>query len=493
MGVPTPTTGFGQESAGVSAGFVAMPSGSITPPPSLVDGRGAGFPATLGELADRFDPPEGFSELLEHLGAVPEDPAEIFLCIPEGDFVKAFGEITVDLSPLPPMRKARLIAALRGMFVACGRVAPAFGTVALAAPAEPPPSSSPAALATPPAASAAPEPVTATTNLAQTVDQALKGQVPRLGLDELRVCRLRYEAVTGGPPPERSLPTLDQLTALKAILGQGLPPYVDFGVWSTHGPRIAKFQRTEAAVLIGGAFVTRMLDAPGSFQAWEDSWALFATAMVSLGAARPGSLAAYLDGIKQLYRHFPSKWSGIVATDLIVRSERWGRLLEETGRGTPLDLDVAAPWDWVIGASAFGRSGPLADWWQHEVVLPMSLNAATEFSGLTPGSSSSAAPRGAAARSAPPRKKPRHTATSSPADVSREVCLLWNRGACDPNTCRAGRRHVCSACPPNPGARHRACDAHGDGGKGKGKQGRNRDKRDRKPDQDAHKAGDTKV
>ena len=71
---------------------------------------------------------------MEHLGAERDDPAELFLCIPEADFVAAFAAIAPDGALLTSMRKARLIASLRGMFVACGRVAPSFGTVALATP-----------------------------------------------------------------------------------------------------------------------------------------------------------------------------------------------------------------------------------------------------------------------------------------------------------------------------------------------------------------------
>ena len=112
---------------------------------------------------------------------------------------------------------------------------------------------------------------------------------------------------------------------------------MDFAVWSALGPRLAKFQRTEAAVLIWGTFVTKVLDAPSSYAAWEDSWLLFSTAMVSLNAARPGSLNAYHEGIKTLLRRFPAKWSTIVAMDLVVRSERWGRLQEEIVRAPPPD------------------------------------------------------------------------------------------------------------------------------------------------------------
>jgi hypothetical protein len=340
-----------------------------------------------------------------------------------------------------------------------------------------------------PAPTEAPAPTPATVSLSQTIDQSLKGTAARLSLGELQACRVHFEAVTGAAPAERYLPTSDQLAALRAVLAQGLPPYADFAVWSAMGPRLAKFQRTEAAVLIGGAFVTKVLEAPSSYAAWEDSWLLFSTAMVSVNAARPGSLNAYHEGIKTLLRHFPTRWSTLVASDLVVRSERWSRMLEEIVRSPPLDFDAAAPWDWIIAASAYGRSGPLASWWANEVVLPLSLGSSSPFAGLPGGGSTSASSSQRSTRQ-PAQKRAHPGGTRSAGggsggpDVSRQVCHDFNasRGACaGDGPCPNGRRHVCLTCPPYPGATHRASQVHGGsrgrkhrsskGGKGTGKNG----------------------
>jgi len=125
-GAPAPgsATPFSAGLLGAAA-FPLAPQGPIAPtragPGGRADALGwTGTPATIGELAEPFDPPAGFEELVECLGAARDDPAEIFLCIPEADFSAAFAVIEVDGAPLTSMRKARLIAALRGMFVACG-------------------------------------------------------------------------------------------------------------------------------------------------------------------------------------------------------------------------------------------------------------------------------------------------------------------------------------------------------------------------------------
>jgi len=451
------------------------PSGPARPDALATTARGTApppidlftVPGALGDLLHYYDPPAGFSELLGALGADPEVPTDVFLAIPEADFVDALSSIEVEGRPLTSVGRARVIVQLRAVFVTCGRAVPGLGAVP-AAPAAA--SAARAAIATAVPPTLAEPPIVApaaSVNLAQIVDQSIKGTTRRLTLAELRDYRVQFENVTGASPPERTLPTSDQLAGLRTILEPDLPPYVDFAVWPPMGLRAAKFQRTDATVLIAGAFVTRTLDAPSSYDAWEDSWALFANAMVSLNAARPGSLCAYLDGIKTLHRHFPHRWSTILATDLLVRSERWMRVREDIERGPhPLGYDARAPWDYVICACAYGRDGPLSRWWQDEVVLPMSLSSGRPplHEGL-PGPASSGgalSARGAAPpRASPARQKPKAPKAARPANA-KETCNSYNMGtgACRDGgaACKWGRRHVCSMC----GDKHQAYKSHTD-------------------------------
>jgi len=273
---------------------------------------------------------------------------------------------------------------------------------------------------------------------------------------------------TGCSPPEEHTPSSEQLAALRAVLNSGRVPYVDFAVWGPYGARVARFRKTEAAVFVAGELVTKRVDGPSSFDAWLVSWELFAVAMVSLGAARVGTLARYRNGVQQLVKLFPKMWGILQTTDVIVRSERWGRLREQVentkacGAETP-GFDPEAPWDFIISSSSYGAEGGNAAWWQAHFVLPCTLSSsAPGASGMirhlegypTGGGSSSAsgsAPPPPSARQPPPKKQR--------TDVSREICGNYNKrvGRCaGEGPCPAGRRHTCDQCS----ADHRSCEHH---------------------------------
>jgi len=176
---------------------------------------------------------------------------------------------------------------------------------------------------------------------------SLWGTAPALTFSELAGYRASFEQASGGPPPEEHQPTGEQLAGLRAVLSAGRVPFVDFGVWCPHGARIAKFRRTEAQVFVGGQLVTKSIDGPSCFESWEASWHIFAVAMVSLGAATPGTMSLYLAGVKALVRLMPTRWPMIYATDLVMRSERWVRAREDLERYAALGAAGVGvmPWD----------------------------------------------------------------------------------------------------------------------------------------------------
>ena len=219
---------------------------------------------------------------------------------------------------------------------------------------------------------------------------------------------------------------------------------------------MAKFRRTEAAVWVAGSYVTKSLDGPNTYDAWEESWSLLSVAMVSLGEATPGTMNAYGSGIKTLLTLFPGKWGQIAAADMVVRSERWCRLREYAERTSPLGFSRKMPWDWVISNSAFGREGLNASWWQLNFILPSSLNVSVPVvEGM---------PRPGASHTERPNPKQNPKQNNSNQSSNKEICQNYNnrQGACAGNgPCPAGRLHSCSQCPKG----HRACDHH-DGKKG---------------------------
>ena len=151
-------------------------------------------------------------------------------------------------------------------------------------------------------------------------------------------------------------------------------PYVDFGIWNTYGPRLAKFQDFDAQIFVQGQLVTKRVAAPSSLAGWMACWDLYEVAMVSLGAASLGALRAYADGIRDLALLFPNKWGIVVTTDLVVRAERWAHLRERCDRDPPTDFEAKRPWNYVIATSAHGSHDlRVQAWWQRTFVLPATL------------------------------------------------------------------------------------------------------------------------
>ena len=448
----------------------------ITPPAPTVGSGAVGdpvYPATLQAVCPAMPWPVGLDDLLARLGAGPDTPCSLFACVSEDDVAASLGEVVSD-NGYNPMQRAGLVQAMRGVFgklglapMSLGGVAPAGSPKASAA--EPPAASQPKLLA--------PEAPQDLIDIREVVDQAAgRAQAPPIGFAELAKLRQHYERVAGAPPPAEHLPSSEQLAALRAWLNMGRVPYVDFGVWSATGTRLAKFRKTEGAVLVGGTFVTKLVEAPSSPDAWAQSWAIFAVAMVTLGAATLGTMNLYRAGIDKLHRLFPARWSVLVTTDVVVRSERWGSLRETFERYPPRGFVSEMPWDAVIAASAYGvDGGMLSTWWQDHFVLPNTIASSSSAAthriasvedGVAPGG-------GDRKRSRTPKAKKTKKEKRSEKVGERnkgEVCGNWNqrKGACAGNApCPHKRKHVCDVC----GGNHRSADTNCSkkGGWGRGK------------------------
>ena len=430
------------------ARFEGAPPGSSVVPPSFPPVPI--MPGTIGAWAAMGSAPLGLDELLTELGADLTTPAAVFCGLLTADLEAALGEVTVSGEPLTPIQKAGLVVFIRALFVSCGHAAPALGGCA------PSPVGTVLVPAVAPAAAAAASgPVQESIQMQAVLDQTLKLTAPALTYGDLADLRNAYEKVVGRPPVDEQLPTLDQMSALKALLATGRVPYVDFAVWTPYGGRLAKFRKTEATVIVGSEFVTKSVEGPRSFEAWEQSWALFEVAMISLGAASPGTLAAYANGLRVLMRLFPGRWSVLVSTDVVVRTERWSRLRETFERTRDVSFDPGRPWDAVIAASAYGSDGPLAgsmaSWWSTHFVLPATMVTSSSGMEAVIGKveSQPAVPSsGASSARAPPAKRAR-TRKPNPAQTDSTPCNNWNfkKGACaGGGPCPHGRRHVCGIC-----------------------------------------------
>jgi len=483
LALPGATAASGVSDGGASptALLPVAPAGPAATTEVAVTHRETAKPATdsmIGDVMAKRSPPVGFDELLTQVGATTDTVLEDFVLVSETDMMDALGNIEIEENQLTGIQRAGLVRYVRSVFVEAGYDPPLLGSAMPAAPkaAAPPPGSLNLGTAvSPQAPDTTPEITASMVQMGDVVDQKIRAQVSMISFGDRAKARSTYERVTGAPPPEEYLPTGEQLSALRALVTSGRVPFVDFGVWSVLGPRVAKFRRTEATVFSAGAFITRSIDGPTTFQDWEASWGLFAVGMVSLQAASPGTLNAYLAGIRMLLRLFPARWGQIAAADLVVRSERWSRIREDFERAPPANFEPARPWDSVIAASAFGKdTGANAAWWQTHFVLPATLNTIVPSTVGIPDIGKQRSETSAAARRA-------SNLAAEPSAASAEVCNQWNTraGRCKGNAaCPHGRRHVCSVC----GGSHRACDQHGVAtafgrdskgkGKGKGKKGK---------------------
>jgi len=430
-------------------------------------------PGTLGALAVGAKVPHGFVEFLEVVGADPETEVEAFLGMSVQDLEEGIASTVVDGITLSPIQKGGLASFVRRVFTNHGHMAPALGG---APPAPPVQRSSVAPPALPP--QLAPQllpfppqpPQQEEVALSGVVDQSSRLSARLISYAELHETRQHYIKVCGRAPPEEHLPSAEQISGLKALLATGRVPYVDFAVWNRHGARLKHFSRSEASVFVNGAFVTRSLEGPSSVEAWDQCYALFSTAMISLGEASPGTMAMYSASLKTLLTLFPGKWDALLTTDILVRTERWGRLREIFETLAPQGYDPRKPWDTIIAASSYSHDGYMAGWWNTHFVLPATLSATSagmgsmvdSLDGNVTGKRSWGQQGGQPKRTKAQLPQPLPKADKQAEKQNKsEICGIWNRrvGTCAKDgDCSFGRQHVCSfkGC----GKMHRAIDHH---------------------------------
>ena len=165
------------------------------------------------------------------------------------------------------------------------------------------------------------------------VDQGDPGTFSALTRSEVLEAWARHERVTGVRPRPEAEPSADQLGALRAKLAQGEAPAVDFAIWGPHDRRHARDRRSLAMVWVDGALQPRTLAGPSDVESWDRAWGVFATAMLALGAAAPGALAKYRDGVRDMALLYPTLWGVISRADEAMRFEQWPRMAMESPPG----------------------------------------------------------------------------------------------------------------------------------------------------------------
>ena len=320
--------------------------------------------------------------------------------------------------------------------------------------------------------------------MSEVLLQGDESHFPVLNHEEVAKLRANYVAITGDQPLPQMRPSADQLGALKHRLAQGHAPYVDFAIFGPYGSRLQLERKFSAQTFVQGELVTKMVQGTRTVESWLESWHVFSSCMLMLGAANVAVLARYAEGIQYLARRHPNQWGVIMAADQKVRLEHWDILAEDAIIASPPGFDKAQPWVWVIRASTFGAKSELADWWRQQVTDPLTFSsnraaaAAADTEGVGAPGPGARKPRAPPPPPAPkvPGDKKRPRGGKGGESKKLEICWAWNRdrqGCTSP--CATGRKHACEFCDGN----HRGIDCPK--GKGTGKAPRGAAKAAKKP------------
>ena len=185
-----------------------------------------------------------------------------------------------------------------------------------------------------------------------------------------------YEVIAGAEPPDNFRPTREQLSGLKARLDESDAPFADFGIFGNFGCKAAKLRRFDAQVMIGDKLHTRTIQGPSSHAEWLDSWQVYRTALVALGAVSSGSLDLYQEGIRRLTVLYPNSWTEILVAEEEMKFEHWDRMQEMLVREPAPQYRASQPWNFIVAQSAFnlGKQSMCTGWWKEH--LTAGLNSA---------------------------------------------------------------------------------------------------------------------
>ena len=417
--------------------------------------------------------------LLRSMGAEADDMDQVFVSdfglMTETDAMEAMANATLeDGQSLNGLQK--------GMTMRLWRASSAYAALTGLGPNGP--------IATsPPAASSAPSSSAVVTappvlkKCAELLDQGSDLQFTPLPLTEINQLRLKFEEKTGDEPDAMARPTADQLGALKCVLASGRAPFADLGLFGPFGDRTSKLRRFQAQVWVDGELTTKMIGGPRNYEAWTSSWEVFRAAMVMLDAATIAGLDKYARGIERLHQ-LHGQWPMLLLADEKCRGEQWDIMAEKCARDPPAGYSAEHPWRYIIPASAYGPTGPMADWWYYNLVAPLTYQVASplRMAASFEGSAGTvleermggmpASLRGAGQQGNKRKDKGGSgpsSALASSSSSSMRVCNAWNWGGCK-EPCSGGRRHLCSNC----GGSHRRseCPYLQDQGGSKGAKGK---------------------
>ena len=216
--------------------------------------------------------------------------------------------------------------------------------------------------------------------LCQVLSQIDDTEIELLSEKELLAAYGRYEVLFGKgqrPPTDRD-PTVEQLSAVQALLKSCQTPYADFAVFGPHGTRIFKKLKFQGLTLNkAGELVQSELYGPPTLAVWKACFETYTNLMVMLDAADLGPLLQHKSKVERLHDRFGDKtWALLYQADVRCRLEHLPRArmelkqrhLEAVALGNTTAYDDLRPWN-----EAYRAVADADKFWSEEFIEPALL------------------------------------------------------------------------------------------------------------------------
>ena len=144
--------------------------------------------------------------------------------------------------------------------------------------------------------------------------------------------RRRYNTLMGDNPTPQKQVSDKQLSALSIVVGVGVCPFIDMGVWQPYGTRVERAQKFKNYIPDGNGG-QRMCEMPGApdLETWLKCWAVFRTAGIMDNLADSATLDRYADQFEKNCLSYPGCWHICASADIVCRTEHWPELRRRRG------------------------------------------------------------------------------------------------------------------------------------------------------------------
>lgn len=170
-------------------------------------------------------------------------------------------------------------------------------------------------------------------------------------------CIDRFVVLMCRPPKPEEQPAAEQLQALQDLINQGTT-YVDFCMWGPHGSRALRAKYFEdLALAFDVSLKCKEMKGTTDFMHSRSCWAVFFTAMLTLGQCLLPAMDAYAELIeKHVMRYGATCWSIIYQAETRLRREQPNRhrsaesrkLHVDMAQGCSTEFNADEPWGYLF-------------------------------------------------------------------------------------------------------------------------------------------------